>query len=577
LSRLVLTREAGSLRVSGQGTIGLDGHIGALDLDQLTLFGAVDGARGREGWRAQLGEGNCLGLASEAIGLQSIVLDTVRTRLCPPDGRLIRQGPEGPEGMLMVDPLNLDLISGRNRGRLNLPSPTVRWTGGNGINAALTSEAVQLDLSIGSRDVTVSANLAELGISLGRAGGTQITSGLQSVDFGGSLIPAQVSADSAQIRFAGGEARGSLSQVRIADTRSDPLYQPVLADLEAELAASRLHLSGPVRLERSGRHIADAELNLAFPELNGGLNLTSHDLTFRPGGLQLSDLSERLRGYFTNTRGRLDAQAEIAITGGGVTSRGNVTVGGFGFQTVALGRVTDVNGAVVFEDLFKLTSPPAQTVTIGAINPGLPLTDGEVKFQLTGGGSARLESALWPFAGGVLAVQPTSWEIGAPSRRLTVRADRIRLAELTEVLQMPGFSAEGTVSGRFPIEFSAGDAYIRDARLAADAAGGTLRYTGDVGARAGQTNENVALAFRALRDFRFTVLEIGADGNLADDIVLSARLQGHNPDVLNGQGFNFNVSVDSKLGQLLSSTRQLTGTDWLAEIRAQQAEAESDE
>lgn len=576
---LDLRQTAGTLRASGRGTLGLDGQLGVAQLANLSLFGTVDALHGREGWRAQLGNGNCIGLETDGLMFQSVEIGEVRTRLCPPDGRLVRQGPDGPEGTLAVDTVILDVTSSASQGTLRLPSPNLSWTANGGLTADLTSNGVKLDLTTGPRELSILADRADIGLSL--ANGIQLSGGLNTARFGGSLIPAEVTAGSARFNITdtrgGLTGTGDLSRVRIADTRTDPVYQPVVADLSADLARGELHMTGPVYLARTNRHIADAELDLSFPSIDGLITVTSHDLDFRSGGLQISDLSERLRGYFTNTRGRIDAEVRVSIDSGQLGATGDVTVRDFGFQTVALGRISGVNGEVIFDDLLRLTTPPSQTVTIGAIDPGLPLTNGEVKFQMIGGGSARLESALWPFAGGVLAVQPTTWQVGATSRRLTVRADRIRLVQLTELLQMPGFSAEGTVSGRFPIEFVAGNVYVRDAHLAADAAGGTLRYTGDVGARAGATNETVAMAFEALKNFRFTVLEIGADGNLADDIVLSARLQGHNPDVLRGQDFNFNVSIDSKLGQLLSSTQKLTGTDWLAEIQAQQTERAGDE
>ena len=573
ITRLDLSQSDAVMRTSIRGTLGLDGGLGAATVRGLTLFGAVDAVRGPEGWRAQLAESDCLALATDGTQIQSVRFGAFATRLCPSDGRLVRQGANGPEGTLQADTLSVDFTTNDSEGRLHLPNPAVNWTANGGLFADLTSRSVRFDLATGPRDLNVTAGAAGLGLRLTETEGVHLSGGLDTVRFGGSLIPAQVSADDAKFTFSGARgATGELTGVRIADTREDPLYRPVVTHLTARLQSGALAMTGPVFLESTNRLVADAEVNLSFPGVDGEILVTGRDLNFSPGGLQISHLSDRLRGYFTNTRGSLQAEARIIITGGSLHGTGDVSVSGFGFQTVALGRISGIDGAVHFDDLLALTTPPAQRVTIGTIDPGLPLQNGEVLFQLVGGGDAELQSALWPFAGGVLSVEPTVWELGATSRVITVRADHIGLTELTELLEMPGFSADGTVSGRFPIALEAGNTYIRDARLAADAAGGTLRYTGAVGQQAGQTNETVAMAFQALRDFRFTVLEIGADGNLADDIVLSARLQGHNPDVLNGQEFNFNVSIDSKLGQLLSSTRKLTGTDWLAEIQAQQNE-----
>jgi hypothetical protein len=79
-----------------------------------------------------------------------------------------------------------------------------------------------------------------------------------------------------------------------------------------------------------------------------------------------------------------------------------------------------------------------------------------------------------------------------------------------------------------------------------------VRYTGSTGEAAGAADANAELIFDALRDFRFTVLKAGLDGDLADRMVLSLSLQGRNPAVLDGQAFNFNISIDSALMDLLN-------------------------
>lgn len=123
--------------------------------------------------------------------------------------------------------------------------------------------------------------------------------------------------------------------------------------------------------------------------------------------------------------------------------------------------------------------------------------------------------------------------------------------------------------------FQAGEVLIDNARLLATDEGGVLRYTGDIGQRAGEANESVKTAFQALENFEFTVLELGANGDLLDVVIVTARLEGRNPDMLGASPFNFNVSVESQLGQLLTTARRLSGPDWLAEVRAERENGSS--
>jgi hypothetical protein len=46
------------------------------------------------------------------------------------------------------------------------------------------------------------------------------------------------------------------------------------------------------------------------------------------------------------------------------------------------------------------------------------------------------------------------------------------------------------------------------------------------------------------------------DGDLAGQMVLKLTLRGNNPDVLNGQPFDVNISLDSALVSLLNMTSQ---------------------
>ncbi|MEM1150837.1 MAG: YdbH domain-containing protein [Pseudomonadota bacterium] len=574
LSRLEVSVGRGNLRLAGRGALRFDGAMGGAEFRGLNLFGAVDAVRASEGWRAQLGGGRCLSLAFDRMQLPGMALGAVTTSLCPQDGRIARQGEGASSGTLSLDAISVPIALGRSEGTMRLPASVLDWSLSERVRIDVALARIGVDLTTGPSELRLTAGESALGALIGGTG-LELTGRLRDVVFGGSLIPANASAGRFDFRLSGGDGglagTADIASVLISDNRSDPLYAPLVADLTADLLGGAVQMSGPVRLQASGRRVADADIRVVFPDVDGLIRITGRDLDFRPGGLQPSDLSERLRGFFTDTRGALNAEARIEIDAGILSGTGDLTVSNLGFQTVALGRVSRVNGGVVFSDLLALETPPGQRVTIGSVDPGVPLQNGQLSFRLTGGGNATLEEALWPFAGGVLAVEPTRWTLGAQTRRLTVRADRIGLADLTGALELPGFDAEGTVSGRFPIVFRPGSVDVVDARLVADARGGVLRYTGGVGTLAGRENESVSTAFRALENFQFSVLELGANGDLLGDVTVSARLEGRNPDVLDGSPFNFNVEIDSKLGQLLTSARRLSGPDWLAQVRAEQA------
>lgn len=575
LDRLTWQSDSEGARLTTSGEVGLDGRFVAVDLDRLSLFGGIEARRDTTGWRAQTQGNPCLGLTWVAAELAAVRMGEVAASLCPPRGRLVQPAAGGGlSGALGLGTLDLPVTIGGIGGTFELASGQLDWRSGGETRFGLTGDTFGLDLALQSGALEFDGVEPRFDTVLAPGRRPQMSGILGEIAVGGTVLPARVSIGAvefdltAETEGLAGTAR--LSDTQVSDFRDDPLYRPIVADLDAVLRGGDLELTGPIRLATSQREVAALDLSLTIPSLDGSATIRTEGLRFDPFGLQPQDLSDQVRGIFTDASGALSAQADIDIRGGALSGTGDVTVSDLGFQTLALGRVSGVNGAIHFDDLLALHTPPGQEVRIAQIDPGLPLENGTVRFQLQGPGLARLESALWPFAGGVLAVEPTEWRVGAERRTVTVRADAIELSALTELLELPDFRAEGTVAGRFPIELIAGNAFIRNARLAADGRGGSLSYTGATGQQAGSGNESVALAFDALRNFDFTVLEIGADGNVAGQIVLTARLEGRNPEVLGGQAFNFNVSIDSQLGQLLSSSRRLTGTDWLAEISARE-------
>ncbi|MEL6285241.1 MAG: YdbH domain-containing protein, partial [Pseudomonadota bacterium] len=176
-----------------------------------------------------------------------------------------------------------------------------------------------------------------------------------------------------------------------------------------------------------------------------------------------------------------------------------------------------------------------------------------------------IETARWPFAGGWLSVAPARWQFSGLENALRVNADQLDLGALAETFNLKDITGTGQLSGTFPLEFSASDAFVRNAVLTGLGEGGTLKVSGALSEQAAAANDTAKLAFEALEDFRFEILEVAADGNLNGDITVRIRLLGSNPDVLYGTPFDFNVSVNSPLAELLRSGQSFNSTGWLAD------------
>ncbi len=579
LGRLDMTRQKGLTNASIFGKITVAGDLPGVVLGSTSLKGGIHATNDARGWLMQVEGQECLDFASEGFDFGGLEVLPVDFGLCPQEGHFIRQSDGTPQGSIRLGDLIAPFKTKSGLGELKLDGATVDWSANQGLVMTISANALHLPLTIGTRTLSIDGKLPSIGAIAG-SGPLRLSARLSDVDFGGSLIPANVSA--AAFRFDGrSTARGITGKllgngVRIEDNHASPFYQPLVADLSGDLRDRQLTMTGPVRLARGGITIADTYLDIDLLSLNGSANIRSRDLVFRETGLQPVMLSDRLRGFFTYATGRVEGAADFIITRGKLAGTGRFAANEFGFQTTRFGRVEGINGEISFNDLLALTTPPDQTVRIRRINPGVPLENGEMVFQLLGPRSARLQTARFPFAGGQLLISPATWTIGGDKQIVQVEASKIELAELISALKLPDIEARGTVSGRFPIEIANSSVYVRGASLKVDERGGQLSYTGDIGDAAATQNEKVALAFEALKDFRYTILELGLDGDVSDEMLVTMRIIGNNPDVLDGQMFDFNIGVASDLAELIQSRQYYGDQKWLKEIIAEEIRSGSE-
>lgn len=575
----------GEMTLQTSGRIGVAGNLSGFDLNSTSVAGELLVASSKAGWRVSTPNRACLTLNSQGLRFGSVSLGAFQTPICPEGKDFVAPG-AGFAGATRLGDLSLPVAFSSNSGTVKFTNAAIDWTGGKTASVSAVSDTVALALNIGEETLTIEGDALRLGVATRINAAPALSARLGATTFNGSLIPANVT--SSDFRFDGttGDSgvKGGMSAdgVIIRDYRDDPLYQPLTADLDATLNGADFYMTGPLRLASNGISVADTLLRLDVTKLSGSAGIESRDLQFEPGGLQPWRLSDRLRGVFTDARGGLAASARFDIVEGKIEGTGQVSVSEFGFQTTRLGRVQGVNGTVTFSELLALTTEPGQTISVERLNPGVPLENGEIIFQLVEGTQFKVESASFPFAGGTLALPSFVWTLGGEQQNIEVTADAIELAKLVEVLKLPDTRATGTVSGRFPIDIDGTNILVRDARLKADATGGYISYQGSAGDSAGAADPNAKMAFEALKDFDFTVLELGLDGNVRDRMTISLILEGKSRkgiaygdgnQVLTGQPFLFTITVNSALGELLRNAQYYTSQKSLTDEVVKQVTA----
>ncbi|MEM7663765.1 MAG: YdbH domain-containing protein [Pseudomonadota bacterium] len=541
-----------------RGAVQISGDYTGAVLDQTSLAGGIAAQRTAGLWHVTTLGNGCLDFRTDGAKAGDLTFASLDLDLCPLNRQLMSQGQGSETSLLSLGDLQLEFSTAETRGALRLDDASVRLRGQSGFRLDFSGKVLEVPLQFGESEVTVAGGEPSV-FFVADGGPVGFGARLGETRFGGNLVPFSI--DAQTFRFDGTSGRegilGSLDMtgVRISDPRADPLFKPIISDIVGELQGLDLALGGEIKAEALAKTIADASLDVDLSTLTGTADVTMRPLQFQPGVFQPTDLSERLRGVLTDAIGQMTGSANFTIDAGNVAGTGIVEVADLAFKTFNFGTIADVEGRIEFSDALGIKTPPEQQIRIGAMDIGLPLRDGVIQFQLHGPTEASLQGARWPLAGGVMTIQPTDWRLGARTHSVTVAADGVELEQLIDVLSIPDMKVTGRVSGVFPVDIEGANILVRDARFVADAPGGTLSYVGEETEAVAAGNQYAEFAFEALRSLDYTVMELGANGNLIGDLIVTANILGRNPEVLGGAEFKFGITIDSRLAELLSSLR----------------------
>ncbi len=287
----------------------------------------------------------------------------------------------------------------------------------------------------------------------------------------------------------------------------------------------------------SGRH---------DPGGGGRASFETPVLSFGPGARDALKMLPVLQGWVTGVAGELSAIGSLAWRGGNITSQGTLSCASLDFQTL-LAAVQGLSGDVQFVSLIPPATAPEQTLSVALFDPGLPLRQGSWTFTLREDGRVDIREAVWPWVGGRLRLAPTTLELAATRRELTLLVEEIDLAELFALLEIEGLQASGRVSGRLPGVMQGGDLEIVDGRLTALSPGGTIRYS----APANLKGEQTELLLKALDDFRYETLRLDVNGKAAGELDIRVHIRGANPELYDGYPIELNVGLQGALGELM--------------------------
>jgi len=372
------------------------------------------------------------------------------------------------------------------------------------------------------------------------------------------------------IRVNAGEAL--LTANRPASVEDRPLFNPLrIVEASAVLQDGEIYADGAILLDDRSRQLARFNARHDVSEGAGAATVTAERIEFGPQ-LQPYEITEQARGLVEGVRGPISVTANVTWTRDELLGEGVVQLGGVSLATATIPIVNDVRGEVRFDNLWELTTPPGQQVTVGELNPGIAVTNGRVSFQLLTEERVSIERAEFDFASGTLAMSPTTITLGADETRFELTLRDVDAASLLLTLGVPDLTATGQLEGSFPLLLTRRSAFVEGGIIRAQGEGGVLSYTG----QAGQDATGISrIAFDALRSFQYDQLSLTLDGDLNGDVVSSIEFSGHNSGrpvdlgpiapvpglgrvTVRGVPFDFNVRVTAPFRRLAQTAATIT-------------------
>jgi hypothetical protein len=111
------------------------------------------------------------------------------------------------------------------------------------------------------------------------------------------------------------------------------------------------------------------------------------------------------------------------------------------------------------------------------------------------------------------------------------------------------------LNGTIPIHIVDGNAIVANGRLEGEGPG-TLQVRSEAATSAlAGAGEQVALMLSALEDFRYESLSVTLDMPDSEAVSVMVRMLGHNPAVLDGYPFAFNINLSGNFTQLIGAIR----------------------
>ncbi len=367
-----------------------------------------------------------------------------------------------------------------------------------------------------------------LNIRLGFQDQLTLSGLFEVLSLSGKAVPVEIddAAGEIQLVLAAGEVASgeiAIARAELRDRSGGGRFSSFRTALSGVIEGDRFEGGGWLKDSATGEDLADLTINANLADRTGVVQFASPLLNFTPGEFTPGAVFPRLQRMFPEARGGLQVSGEVRRDQpeGPVVAPLIAQFADFSFDA-DFGRVVGVSGVVNFTDALDLRTNGPQDLSVGVFDPGLPLSDGQVRIDLTGDDRIVISSARFTIADGTATLDPFSTSLNASQHDGVVRITGVDLSRAAQLFRASELRMEGVMSGAAPFSIDQRTVSLQDAQLRSDG-GGRIRL------REGQPQSGISAdpgLADLLRNFSFERLSLSADGALDGTLVVGLAATG---------------------------------------------------
>lgn len=542
-----------------------DGQVTGL---QVPINGNFDGGGGFTLFR------KCVDLQFASLRAASFIAGPTRTQLCPDGSRaIVSSNGAGINIAARAASFNLNGTMGG--------TPLALSSGMLGFSLANGMKAKDVSLRMGTADSMTKFDMALLSAAFDH----NISGTISGASGQIASVPLLLENVQGDWRYIDGEFLADAT-LRVRDEQQVERFRPLISDnVKLKFSEGIVIADGMLREPKTLRQVATINITHALESSTGQALLDVGGLTF-DDILQPEMLTPLTLGVIANVDGVVTGSGRINWDD---ESDGIRSTGTFGTDSInlaaAFGPVTGLSGEIKFSDLLGLETKAGQFVRMAEVNPGVAAFNGQLFYRLLPDYKMQVEGGQWPFAGGMLYLEPTLLDLGEDAeRRLEFTVVGVDAAQFLTQFDFENLTATGVFDGKLPMIFDQDGGRIAGGYLVARKGGGSLAYIGELTYEDMGTFAN--FAFNALKSLKYDQLTIGMDGAIDGEIITEVKFAGLQQGDGTSRNFitkqiakiplEFNVRIQAPFMQLMSSAKAfydpgiLVGQNLPALIRAQE-------